>query len=295
VIAPACCIPGADVSARRARLPMNFYWIYDLPNWLFAALTISTFVAFSTIGLWVSRRVMLRWFGGHTHNDLVSYYLSTAGVFYGITLGLIAVGTFTTFSEIDRGVSKEAALVAALYRNVSVYPEPARSELRGLTEDYTRFVIDEEWPRQRKGIVPLEGAGRITRLQQALGAFNPTAEREKILQAEALSQFGRLMEERRLRLQSVQSGLPATMYMVVIIGALLNIMVSWLFVVGNFKLHAMLNMLMAALLGLLVYLIAVMDNPFRGEFSVGPDAFESVRDQLMTPDNRSPVLRNRRH
>jgi hypothetical protein len=274
---------------------MNFYWVYDLPNWLFAALTISIFVLFSTIGLWISRRLALRWFGGHQHNDVVSYYLSTAGVFYGITLGLIAVGTFTTFSETDRGVSKEAALVAALYRNVSTYPEPVRGELRRLVEDYTRFVIDEEWPKQRRGLVPLEGAERISRLQQALGAFNPAAEREKILHAEAFNQFGRLMEERRLRVQSVQSGLPATMYMVVIIGAILNIMVSWLFVVENFKLHAILNMLMAALLGLLVFLIAVMDNPFRGEFSVGPDAFESVRDQLMEPDNRAPAIRNRRH
>lgn len=274
---------------------MNFYWIYDLPNWLFATLTISIFVAFSTIGLWISRRLVLRWFGGHSHNDVVSYYLSTAGVFYGITLGLIAVGTFTTFSEIDRGVSKEAALIAALYRNVSTYPEPARGELRRMVEDYTRFVIDEEWPQQRRGIVPLEGAARVTRLQQTLGAFNPAAEREKIIHAEALNEFGRLMEERRLRLQSVRSGLPVTMYMVVIIGALLNIMVSWLFVVENFRLHVMLNMLMAALLGLLVYLIAVMDNPFRGEFSVGPDAFEFVRDQLMTPDSQERPVRNRRH
>ena len=51
-----------------------------------------------------------------------------------------------------------------------------------------------------------------------------------------------------------------------------------------FRLHMVLNMLMAALLGLLVFLIAVMDNPFRGEFSVGPDAFEYVRDRVIKTD-----------
>jgi Zn-dependent protease with chaperone function len=274
---------------------MNFYWVYDLPNWLFAVLTISAFVAFSTIGLWISRRLVLRLFGGHPYNDVVSFYLSTAGVFYGITLGLIAVGTFTTFTDIDRGVSREAAAIAALYRNAGTYPEPARGELCRLMEDYTRFVIDEEWPKQRKGTLPPEGAERVTRLQETLGAFNPATEREKIIHAEALSQYNRMMEERRMRLQSVRSGLPLTMYMVVIVGAVLNIMVSWLFVVKIFRLHVFLNMLMAALLGLLVYLIAVMDNPFRGEFSVGPEAFEYVRDQLMKAESPDRAIRNRRH
>ena len=275
--------------------PMNFYWVYDLPNWLFAVLAISAFVAFSTIGLWISRRLVLRWFGGHSHNDVVSFYLSTAGVFYGITLGLIAVGTFTTFTEIDRGVSREAAAIGALYRNFGAYPEPARGELRRRMEDYTHFVIDVEWPKQRQGALPPEGAEYVTRLQEQLGAFDPGTEREKIIHAEALNQYNRMMEERRMRLQSVRSGLPLTMYMVVIAGAVLNIMVSWLFVVQIFRLHVFLNMLMAALLGLLVYLIAVMDNPFRGEFAVGPDAFEYVRDRVMKAESPERSIRKRRH
>ena len=99
----------------------------------------------------------------------------------------------------------------------------------------------------------------------------------------AMRQFNNMVVLRRMRLQSVPSGLPGSMYSVILIGALLNIMVSWLFVVENVGLHSFLNVLMAALLGLLVYLIAAMDNPFRGDFSVSPDAFVEVRDQLMKP------------
>jgi hypothetical protein len=38
--------------------------------------------------------------------------------------------------------------------------------------------------------------------------------------------------------------------------------------------------LFASLLGLLVFLTAAMDNPFRGEFSVSPDAFQIVFDNM---------------
>ena len=35
----------------------------------------------------------------------------------------------------------------------------------------------------------------------------------------------------------------------------------------------------------MIFLIAAMDNPFRGEVSVGPDPFESVYQSLMKPDD----------
>jgi hypothetical protein len=45
---------------------------------------------------------------------------------------------------------------------------------------------------------------------------------------------------------------------------------------------------MASLLGLLLFLIVTMDHPYRGTFSVGPDAFEIVRDQLRGPARIAP-------
>jgi hypothetical protein len=34
-------------------------------------------------------------------------------------------------------------------------------------------------------------------------------------------------------------------------------------------------------LATLIALVAAMDNPFRGEVSIGPDAFQLIYDQLM--------------
>src|ERR1700722_18498911 len=141
---------------------MNFYWVYSLPTWLFCALTMGVFSAFSLAGLLLTRRVVLRLFGPHSHNDIVSFYLSTVGVFYGITLGLIAVGTYSTYSAVEQGVSEEAASIAAIYRDVSSYPEPTRTALRGVVETYTNFIIEKAWPLQREGIIPPTANGSVT-------------------------------------------------------------------------------------------------------------------------------------
>ncbi len=35
---------------------MNFYWLYETPNWLFASLTVGVFVAFLMAGLRLTAR-----------------------------------------------------------------------------------------------------------------------------------------------------------------------------------------------------------------------------------------------
>lgn len=260
---------------------MDFFWLYNLPNWQFALLTVATFIAFSMIGLWLSRRMIIRFIGKHSHNDMVSFYLAAVGVFYGITLGLIAVGTYTSYSNADSIASQEAAAVSALYRDISSYPEPERSTLRQQLKEYVRIVIEDVWPLQQQGEAPRFGTQQLNRMNITLLEFTSNTEREKIIHVEALNQFNNLLTQNSLRLQSVKNGLPITMYMVIIIGALLNIMVSWLFIIDNFRLHSLLNILMAGLLGLLVFLIAVMDYPYRGNYSIKPDGLEFVRDNIM--------------
>jgi hypothetical protein len=77
---------------------MNMYWLYELPNWLFGVLTIALTAAVGLSGLHTTRRWVRRVHGGrHLHNEVVGYYLSAVCVFYGITLGLLAVALVLRF------------------------------------------------------------------------------------------------------------------------------------------------------------------------------------------------------
>ncbi|HET7446843.1 MAG TPA: hypothetical protein VFJ49_02830 [Methyloceanibacter sp.] len=69
-------------------------------------------------------------------------------------LGLLAVGAYQNHAETRRAVVAEAASLAALYRDISEYPEPYRTDLRSLVREYTRFTIEDVWPKQRQGIMP---------------------------------------------------------------------------------------------------------------------------------------------
>ena len=260
------------------------FWLYDLPTWLFCLITIGACVAFSLAGFCIVNPSVRRGIGdADIHNELVSYFLSAAGVFYGITLGLIAVGAWQTHSETDTRVSQEAASLGAIYRDVSTFGEPERSELQAILREYADFVINRAWPEQRRGRIPAGANQILDRFQIRLTSFEPPTRRQEITLAETFREYNTLIEHRRLRLQSVTNGLPGTLWIVLLAGAAVTIAITWFFTYERRSTIIWMVSLLGALVGLLIFLTAAMDNPFRGSFSIGPDAFVIIRDHLMKP------------
>ena len=76
-----------------------------------------------------------------------------------------------------------------------------------------------------------------------------------------------------MRENSVTTGIPAVMWYVVIVGAVLNIALIWLF---DMKLvtHLFLGGILSFFLGTMILLIGVMDRPYQGDVSVSAKPFE---------------------
>ena len=217
----------------------------------------------------------------HGQNEAVGIYVSAIGVFYGITLGLITVGASTTFNDISAQVDREATSIASFYRKVSNYPEPTRSTLQNQTQAYTDYIIKQAWPLQRRGIIPSGVIKQVIAIEKNLDAFEPTTSAQTALHDITLRAFDEMSKFGRLRLQNVQTGLPGALWAIVILGALLNIFLTWLLVLDNNQPHVWLGIVFNATIGILIFLTAAMDNPFRGEFSVSADSIQMVFDQLM--------------
>jgi Protein of unknown function (DUF4239) len=263
---------------------MSLYWIYDLPNWLLCIVIVTSTVALALAGLFVTRPIVKRIVGASSkHNDLVSYFLGSMGVFYGLALGLIAVATWENYTEVDAVVTSEAAALASLYRDLDGYPEPLRPKLESLLRDYTRTVIEKEWPAHKQGIALEDGDQILDNFENQVMNFEPVREREKIVHAEVLRSLDTVLDQRRLRLQAVSTGLPAALWAVVLTGALLNGLLTYLFWIENLKLHAVSVAILACFIALLIFLTAAMDNPFRGEFSVTSDVFQTILEKVMKP------------
>ena len=215
---------------------------------------------------------------------MVGFALSSFAVLYGLLVGLLAVAAYQNFSSVSDIVTKEASSVGALFRDLRGYPQPRKGRLRDELRDYTRNVIDKSWPEQQRGIVPKEETHLMAKFIDDQLTFEPSNKSEEILHGEALGRLNSVIELQRSRLANVTTGIPRVFWWVVVIGAV--IFVVLLAMLGmEIHVHLILGGAVALFLGLVIFLIAAMDNPFRGDVSVGPDAFEAIYASLMKPND----------
>jgi hypothetical protein len=258
-----------------------FYWIYDIPALWVIVLFEAVFVGVCWLGIVLLRPFARSWLNDEPRlNDMLADFLQYFGVIYGLLLGLLAVATYQNRSDVEKSNANEASSLAALYRNITAYPEPSRTELQDLLREHTRYLIDEAWPLQRRGIVPVEEVDRVAVLQARLAIFEPQTKAQELVHENTLQQFNTFYEHRRARIYSLTSGIPAILWYTVAVGALINMILIWLFDLRPHA-HWILGGLISFYLGTVISVIALMDYPYRGELGLSPQAFQLVYHQVM--------------
>ena len=216
-------------------------------------------------------------------NDAVSGTVQAIGVFYGITVGLIAVGVWNTNSNASELVSREAASIGALYRDVGGYPSPLREALRGELREYTVFLIEHAWPAQQRGQgQTIDGGTRILDdFQRNLHSFQISNDSQLALHTETLRAYNNLIEYRRLRIDAVGGGLSNVMWVVIWVGAAISIGIAYFFNIPDIKLHAIMVALMGGFLGMVLFMIVINDKPFYGAVSISSDPYRLILERLI--------------
>src|SRR3954463_14094565 len=145
-----------------------------LPPWLFGIIVVSTFVLLAVGGLFLFQRVVAhRLQLSDQLNNQIIFFASIIAMFYSLTAGMIAVGTWTTYRQVENVVSSEATAIGCLYRDVTGYPEPSRTQLQGEIRRYVEFLLTQAWPLQRRGLPTDDATRKLTRLEQLLVQYEP--------------------------------------------------------------------------------------------------------------------------
>jgi cation transport regulator ChaB len=259
-----------------------FESIFDLPLLFVGPAIIATLCLFAIAGLLlVRRRLLPRLRVDQRDSEFTGAMLQSVMVFYGLAVALIAVSVFQTYSDASKVVTGEATALTGIYRDVSSYPEPIRSDLQKQLRDYTDQVINQAWSLQRRGQLSTAGVQHMSNFQAVLDKFEPATEGQKILHAETLHAYNLLIQTRRLRLDAVSTGLPNVMWAVIVIGAFISLSASFFFRVEDVRLHCIEVLLLAVFIGLVIFMIVALDRPFRGDLGIPADPYKLTYDQLM--------------
>jgi hypothetical protein len=259
-----------------------FESVFNLPLLIAGPIIVGVLCLYGTVGLLMVRRYVLPHLRiGDADSGFCGAMQQAVMVFYGLAAALIVVNVWQNYADIAKISSQEAAAAAALYREVSNYPEPFRNQLQTQLRNYVDHVIHQAWPLQQQGEIPSQGVELMSMLQAKLTSFEPVTDGQKILHAEALRAYDNLSTARRMRLDSVQTRLPGILWFIIVAGAFISLSSAFFFRVEDSWLQGIQIIFLAGFIGIIIFLIFAFDRPFRGELGLRPDSYQLVYDQLM--------------
>jgi Protein of unknown function (DUF4239) len=261
---------------------MSLYWLYDLSTLSLFLLIIGVVAGIAVGGCLVLRERFDAWLHlSSATNSIVGLFLSFTGVFYGIILGLVAVGAWDSFRDTSQRAETEAASLGALYRDVTQFPEATRAQAQEMLRTYALTVMSTEWPDQRAGRAPTAGNVVMDTLARLIVSSPITSARDEVVMAGAFAQFNSLIEARRARIAAVSIALPTSLWFVLTLGTLIILTMTWMLYIENRALDVAINLLTGTLLGTVLAFVVAMDNPYRGKLSVGTSSYEVIYRGLM--------------
>jgi Protein of unknown function (DUF4239) len=201
-------------------------FVYDVPLTTLAIYFSAGAVALMFFGILIIKPVLRILMGGAgpDFNDSIGYATAGRNLFYGLLLGLLTVAAFQNNERVKEGIMNEATALSALYSDMSSYPEPTRSEMKGMLRDYVLFTLYKDWPAHRQGDFLDGGFNRANAMHQRLASFEPETRGQEIVHAGVLNAFDDFVHARQQRLTGVITEIPSVLWYAVLVGALINVL-----------------------------------------------------------------------
>jgi hypothetical protein len=255
--------------------------IFQRPLPLLFVMVMGTFVGATLGGMLlfapVRERLQARF---QRSSDQAAYFGTQIWLAYSLILSLTAVGAWSEYQAAGDKVSHEVSSMEVLQRRAALYPEPMRTEMDSVIREYARKVADEEWPEQRAGRHPSAAKREFSKLNLLLGDFEPTNLPDQMVHAETLRELTTASEARRARIHATTSALPTVVWIALLVGAALALTGSTLFVTVDSKaLHLLLVGMMAAFVGLVVFVTVALDHPFQGAVTPSELGFRYIAER----------------
>jgi uncharacterized integral membrane protein len=223
-------------------------------------------------------------------NDVAGFIYAALGVIYAVLLALVVIAVWQEFQAADETVEQEANATAEIFWLAHQLPEPQGTHIQELCKSYAEEVVHKEWPLMEQGDAPLmvqvegtpAGWNLIDDIRANLQEVEPRTPADEQLYAEGLDQVQRLADARRMRLVAAEEGIPGVLWAVLIFGGVAAVSFTYLFGLENTWAHRLMVIILAAVIGLVLFTIGAMEHPFSGGARIGTGAFELVLERFET-------------
>jgi hypothetical protein len=221
------------------------------------------------------------------HNDVAGFIYAVLGVVYAVLLGFMVVAVWEEWNAAAVTTDEEATSLSEIFWIAGRMPGSEGHHIQNLARSYARVVIDEEWPLMQQGKSSPKAWDLLDEIRNDLLSLDPSTPAQRILYEQGLERLRDLADARRDRMRDAREGLPAILWVVLIVGGIDVVGFTYLFGLDSTLIHLLMVAALALIIALVLFTIASLDFPFSGYLTVGPDALQQVLSRIENakPDN----------
>ncbi len=251
-----------------------------IPDWQALLLILGAVVLPSLGGFFVVERLVpmaIR----RAHNDVAGFMFSAVGVMYGVLLAFVVVVVWEQFHVTRLNAQQESSAAASLNYAMGAYEHASHSpDLQPRLLAYLHEIVDNEFPAMAVFQQPPAKNRALEAIWKAVQGLSPASPRQQVLYGELIGRLNELERMRVKRLDDARDGLPGVIWLALVAGAVLTIGFTYLLGTENRNAHAVMIAVLAALVGVVFYVIVELDYPFAGTVRIGTETFRGVIEMM---------------
>jgi hypothetical protein len=251
-----------------------FDWLYNLPD-IGIALLFGIVGAGLLAGVPFLREKLLRIQVPGDHSEAAHNASGVVIGFTGVVLAFSLVEAHGNLRNLEAQVGTEGHNLAQMDRLILRYGDPADDAIRASLRDYANSIVTDEWPELRKGRQSERTTALFRPISRSILAIDPTPGRQSLIYAEMLKKVDEIAADRKARVVAATKLELPSIFWEAIIALLVIVLLLAAFSESTFG-RAMALGGQGFGLALLVALVFIWDEPFKGQTSVSPDPIIKV-------------------
>jgi hypothetical protein len=211
--------------------------------------------------------------------DPTSSLFRVVGLLVSLMLSLAFSEVIAELRTINNAVEREAVAISDTFENLKLFDIERTREIRTTLVEYTQAVIDDDWPALANDKLSQRTGALKRQLTEAVLNLEPATSNQEKLWSLIVADLDVISDHRFIRLDSALEKPPVFVY-VIIVGFLITMACF-----GAYRPQAPLVVLVSLytlFVGLVLFLIVKLSDPFQGDIGVAPTAFEYLVEALQS-------------
>jgi len=209
--------------------------------------------------------------------DPTSSLFRVVGMLVSLMLSLAFADVVVDMRAVENAAGREVIAISDMFHDLQRFDIDETRDLQVLLAEYAQAIIDDDWPALAVDQLGLRADSLRIKLEDGVLALRPGSPDQEVIRDRLLTDVDAVSDYRMIRLDSALSEPPIYLFSIYV-GFLITMACF-----GAYRPQAPLILLVSLytlFVGLVLYLILSLSDPYQGGTGVDPSTFKNLAETL---------------